>query len=239
LTGENVLGYVEGSDKQGELVVVTAHYDHIGTMDGEVYNGADDDGSGTVAVLEMAQAFMEAKAQGHGPPAEHAVHDRQWRGKRPVGVRMVHRSPGVPFGQHGGQPQHRHDRAGGQCPMRKPPDYVYVIGSGRISSELKQINEAENAKWTKLQLDYTFDSDSDPNRFYYRSDHYNFAKHGVPIAFYFNGVHADYHGPYDEVEKIRFDLLEKRARLVFHTAWELANRDRRIRPDAPERMGHD
>jgi Zn-dependent M28 family amino/carboxypeptidase len=124
-------------------------------------------------------------------------------------------------------------------PHAEAPDYVYVIGSGRISSELKQINEAENAKWTKLQLDYTFDSDSDPNRFYYRSDHYNFAKHGVPIAFYFNGVHADYHGPYDEVEKIRFDLLEKRARLVFHTAWELANRDRRIRPDAPERMGHD
>ena len=117
--------------------------------------------------------------------------------------------------------------------------YVYVIGSGRISSELKRINEAQNATYTKLELDYTFDSDSDPNRFYYRSDHYNFAKHGVPIAFYFNGVHADYHGPKDEVDRIRFDLLEQRARLVFHTAWELANREQRIRPDTREKLGED
>lgn len=238
LTGENVLGYVEGSDRQGELVVVTAHYDHIGTMDGEVYNGADDDGSGTVAVLEMAQAFMEAKAQGHGPRRSMLFMTVSGEEKGLLGSEWYTDHPVFPLDSTVANLNidmiGRVDSAHAEA-----PDYVYVIGSGRISSELKQINEAENAKWTKLQLDYTFDSDSDPNRFYYRSDHYNFAKHGVPIAFYFNGVHADYHGPYDEVEKIRFDLLEKRARLVFHTAWELANRDRRIRPDAPERMGHD
>lgn len=238
LTGENVLGYVEGSDKKGEVVVVSAHYDHIGIIDGEVYNGADDDGSGTSAVIEMAQAFALAKAQGHGPRRsllfmtvsgeEKGLFGSEWYTDHPVfpldstvadlNIDMI------------GRVDSAHADGDG---------YVYVIGSGRISSELKRINEAQNATYTKLELDYTFDSDSDPNRFYYRSDHYNFAKHGVPIAFYFNGVHADYHGPKDEVDRIRFDLLEQRARLVFHTAWELANREQRIRPDTREKLGED
>ena len=111
--------------------------------------------------------------------------------------------------------------------------YVYVIGSDRLSSELHRINEAANAGYTQLDLDYTFNADSDPNRFYFRSDHYNFAKHGIPIIFYFNGVHEDYHEATDEVSRIRFDLLEQRARLVFHTAWELANREDRIIVDKP------
>lgn len=105
--------------------------------------------------------------------------------------------------------------------------FVYVIGSKRLSSELGAIVEEQNHLYTKLDLDYTFDADGDPNRFYYRSDHYNFAKKGIPVAFFFNGVHADYHGPHDEVDRIRFDLLQQRTLLVFHTAWELANRDRR------------
>ena len=90
-----------------------------------------------------------------------------------------------------------------------------------------------NDTYTKLDLDNTFNDENDPNRFYYRSDHYNFAKHGIPVIFYFNGVHEDYHQPGDEVQKIRFDLLEQRARLVFHTAWELANREQRIMVDKP------
>ena len=109
--------------------------------------------------------------------------------------------------------------------------YVYVIGSKRISTQLGGIIEEQNALYTQLDLDYTFDADSDPNRFYFRSDHYNFAKHGIPIAFFFNGVHEDYHGPYDEVDKIRFDLLRKRALLVFHSAWEVANRNDRPKVD--------
>ena len=112
--------------------------------------------------------------------------------------------------------------------------YVYVIGSKRISRQLGDLIEAENAKRTHLDLDYKFDAENDPNRFYYRSDHYNFAKHGVPIAFFFNGVHADYHGPHDEVGKIRFDLLHQRTLLVYYTAWMLANRDSRVAKDGPE-----
>jgi hypothetical protein len=237
LTSTNVLGYVEGSDKKGELVLVTAHYDHLGIKHGEVYNGADDDGSGTVAVLEMAQAFAMAKAEGHGPRRsmlfmtvsgeEEGLLGSEWYSDHPVfpldstvadlNTDMIGRVDTV------------HENKG---------PYVYVIGSGRLSSELKAINERVNATYTHLDLDYTFDSDSDPNRFYYRSDHYNFAKHGIPVAFFFNGVHADYHGPNDEVDKINFDLLHQRALLTFYTAWVLANQERRIQVDHPAGDGH-
>lgn len=232
LSGENVLGYVEGSGKKGELVVVTAHYDHVGMSNGEVYNGADDDGSGTVAVLEMAKAFARAKAEGHGPlrsmlfmtvsGEEKGLLGSEWYTDHPVfpldstvadlNIDMIGRVDTV----HGDSSK-----------------YVYVIGSRRISSQLGELVERQNALYTHLALDYTFDADNDPNRFYYRSDHYNFAKHGVPVAFFFNGVHADYHGPHDEVDKIRFDLLRQRVLLVFHTAWALANSPERPLTDRP------
>ena len=115
------------------------------------------------------------------------------------------------------------------------PPYVYIIGSDRLSSDLHAVNEAANSAHTRIVLDYTFNAEDDPNRFYYRSDHYNFARKGVPSIFFFSGVHEDYHQPGDDVEKIRFDLLESRARLVFHTAWLLANRNERIRTDKPIR----
>lgn len=227
LSGENVLGFVEGTDKKSEVVVVTAHYDHIGMEHGEVYNGADDDGSGTVAVLELAQAFAKAKADGHGPRRsmlfmtvsgeEKGLLGSEWYSEHPVfpldstvadlNIDMIGRVDSV----------HAHTAP-----------YVYVIGSRMLSTQLGEINDAQNKRYTGLQLDYTFDAPNDPNRFYYRSDHYNFAKHGIPVAFFFSGVHEDYHGPHDEVDRIRFDLLHQRALLVFYTAWELANRDQRI-----------
>ncbi len=232
LTGENILGYVEGTDRKNELVVVTAHYDHIGKDDQDVYNGADDDGSGTVAVLEMAQAFAKAKAEGHGPRRsmlfmpvsgeEKGLMGSEWYSEHPVfpldstitdlNIDMIGRTDSA---------------------HATSAPYVYIIGSDRLSTELDGINEHANKTYTKLVLDQTFNDENDPNRFYFRSDHYNFAKHGVPVIFYFNGVHEDYHQPGDEVQKIRFDLLEQRARLVFHTAWELANRDRRPVVDKP------
>ena len=238
LTGENVLGYVEGSDKKGEVIAVTAHYDHIGMKDGEVYNGADDDGSGTVAVLEMARSFAQAKADGHGPRRSILFMTVSGEEKGLLGSEWYTEHPVFPLDSTVadlnidmiGRVDSAHIDSG---------SYVYVIGSGRISGELRRINEAQNATYTKLHLDYTFDSDNDPNRFYYRSDHYNFAKHGVPVAFFFNGVHADYHGPFDEVDKIRFDLLRQRAQLVFHTAWDLANREQRITSGRVEELGHD
>jgi Zn-dependent M28 family amino/carboxypeptidase len=111
------------------------------------------------------------------------------------------------------------------------PYYIYVIGSNRLSTELHDINERMNKQYTKLELDYTYNAEDDPNRYYYRSDHYNFAVKGIPSVFFFNGTHADYHQDTDTVEKINFEKMERIGRLVFHTAWQLANQDRRIEVD--------
>lgn len=227
LRSENVLGYIEGSDKKDELVVITAHYDHVGVMDGQVFNGADDDGSGTVALLELAQAFAQAKSNGHGPRRSMLFMTVSGEEKGLLGSEYYSDNPIFPLentivdlnidmiGRH----DKEHD---GKAP------YVYVIGSDRLSTDLHRINEEANEDYVGLELDYTYNEPDDPNRFYYRSDHYNFARKGIPVAFYFSGVHDDYHQPGDDVERIEFDLLEKRTKLIFHTAWELANREERI-----------
>ena len=105
---------------------------------------------------------------------------------------------------------------------------MYLIGSDKLSTELHQLSEAMNEKFTKLTLDYTYNDDNDPNRFYYRSDHYHFAKNNIPIIFYFNGTHQDYHKPSDTPDKINYEVLAKRTKLIFYTAWEIANREERI-----------
>lgn len=227
LHGENILGYVEGGDLKDQLVLVTAHYDHIGKDGKEVYNGADDDGSGTVAVLELARAFARAKSEGHGPRRSMLFMTVSGEEKGLLGSQWYSEHPVFPLSST--VADLNIDMIGRVDSAHMAADhYVYVIGSDRLSTELHRINEAANARYTHLDLDYTYNAESDPNRYYYRSDHYNFARFGVPVIFYFNGVHADYHQPTDEVDKIRFDLLLQRARLVFYTAWELADRDQRI-----------
>ena len=106
-------------------------------------------------------------------------------------------------------------------------NYVYVVGSDRLSTDLHKINEEANKKYTKLDLDYKYNDVNDPERIYFRSDHYNFAKNGIPSIFYYNGGHEDYHMPGDTPDKIEYDALAKRAQLAFATAWELANRAER------------
>ena len=228
---ENVLGYIEGTDKKDELLVITAHYDHEGIKDGQVYNGADDDGSGTVAVLEMAQAFAQAKNDGFAPRRSILFMTVTAEEKGLLGSEYYTKNPIFPLQNTVvnlnidmiGRVDKSHENN---------PDYIYVIGADKLSSELHKINEEANAKYTKLDLDYTYNDPNDPNRFYYRSDHYNFAKNRIPVAFFFNGVHDDYHRPTDDVEKINFQKMEKITRLVFHTAWELANREQRIVVDS-------
>ncbi len=224
---ENVLGFIEGSDKKDELIVITAHYDHIGVENGEVYNGADDDGSGTVAIMMIAKAFAEAKKAGDGPRRSVLVMPVSGEEKGLLGSRYYSEHPIFPLENTVanlnidmiGRTDSAHNGAN---------PYVYIIGSDRLSSDLHVINEQANESSTKLVLDYTFNDRKDPNRFYYRSDHYNFARKGVPAIFYFSGVHEDYHQPSDTVDKIQYDLLHQRALLVFHTAWLLANTEERI-----------
>jgi len=227
VVSENVLAYIEGTDKKDELVVITAHYDHIGIEDGEVFNGADDDGSGTVAIMAIAKAFAKAKEEGNGPRRSILVMPVTAEEKGLLGSKYYSENPVFPLENTVanlnidmiGRIDSAHQ---GMAP------YIYVIGSDRLSSELHSINEEANRNYTRMELDYTFNSADDPNRFYYRSDHYNFARKGVPAIFYFSGVHEDYHKSTDTVDKIRFDLLHQRALLTFHTAWILANREERI-----------
>ena len=230
----DVLGYMPGTDLKDEVLVFSAHYDHIGlnpdqNAKDKVNNGADDDGSGTTGILEIARAFSQAKKDGHGPRRSILFLGNVGEEKGLLGSEYYSEHPVFPLANT--ITDLNIDMIGrvGEEYIGKPDsaNYVYAIGSSMLSKELHEVGENANNTYTKLHLDYKYDDPNDPNRFYYRSDHYNFAKHGVPIIFYFNGVHADYHQPGDEVSKINFPLLAKRAQLVFYTGWELANRDKR------------
>lgn len=231
IQAENVLGYIEGTDLKEELVVLTAHYDHLGKDGDVVYNGADDDGSGTVAVIQLAQAFAKAKKEGHGPRRSMLFMTVSGEEKGLLGSAYYTENPVFPLKNTVcdlnidmiGRLDEKH---------AKNTNYIYVIGSDKLSSELHGISERANKTYMNIELDYTFNDEKDKNRFYYRSDHYNFAKKGIPVIFYFNGVHADYHKETDEIEKIDFEKMEKISRLVFFTAWELANRTERIKVDS-------
>ncbi|OEJ98513.1 peptidase M28 [Flavivirga aquatica] len=229
---ENVLAYIKGSEKPNEVIIISAHLDHIGvSKNGDINNGADDDGSGTVAILEIAEAFKAAEKEGHGPKRSilflhvtgeeiglygskyYADEDPIFPLKNTVAdlnIDMI------------GRVDKKHENG---------KNYLYLIGSDKLSKELHNISEEVNKTYSNLELDYTFNDDNDPNRFYYRSDHYNFAKNNIPVIFYFNGIHDDYHKASDTPDKINYEFLEARSRLIFHTAWELANRDERIKVD--------
>lgn len=222
LSSENVLGFIEGTDKKDEIVVITAHYDHLGYDAGEICNGADDDGSGTVAVLELAEAFSKAKANGHGPRRSMLFMTVSGEEKGLLGSQYYTENPVYPLEKT--VVDLNIDMIGRVDPNHDDNNYVYLIGSDKISSDLHEINEQVNKDKVKLNLDYTYNDESDPNRFYYRSDHYNFAKNDIPVIFYFSGTHEDYHKPTDDVDKIDFEKVEKTTRLVFYTAWEVANR---------------
>ena len=226
---ENVAAIIKGSEKPNEIIVISAHLDHEGVKDGKVYNGADDDGSGSVSILEIAEAFQMAKKNGHGPKRSILFLHVTGEEKGLLGSRYYTDFDPI-FPLENTVANLNIDMIGRTDPKRKSDNrnYVYLIGSDKLSTELHNISEAINTKYCNIELDYTFNDDNDPNRFYYRSDHYNFAKNNIPVIFYFNGTHEDYHQPGDTPDKIQYDLLENRSRLIFHTAWELANRNDRI-----------
>ena len=230
----NVLGFLEGTDKKDEVLIVSSHYDHIGiSPNGQINNGANDDGSGTVSVLEVAQAFAQAKAAGKGPRRSILFLTVSGEEKGLLGSEYyADMNPIIPLDKTVGDLNIDMVGRVDDLHQGKSDNYIYVIGSDKLSSELHKISEAANQKYTKMELDYKYNDPQDPERIYYRSDHYNFAKHQIPIIFYFNGLHADYHQPTDDVEKIDFKLAERSARLVFYTAWDIANRDQRLVVDS-------
>ena len=233
LEAANIMGFLEGTDKKDEVIVISAHYDHVGTDDkGQIYNGADDDGSGTCSVLELAEALSKAKAAGNGPRRSILFLWVTGEEKGLLGSRyFTDVSPAIPLNKIMcdlnidmiGRIDKKHE---------KNENYVYLIGSDKLSSELHAISEQANKETYNFELDYEFNDPKDPNRFYYRSDHYNFAKNKIPVIFYFTGVHEDYHKPGDDVEKILFEKYSKIVKLVFNTAWELSNRNEKIIVDS-------
>ncbi|MBJ6107817.1 M28 family peptidase [Hymenobacter sp. BT523] len=231
LTTENVLGFLEGTDKKEEVLVISAHYDHLGVKHDTIYNGADDDGSGTVAVLQLAKAFAQAQREGHGPRRSILFVAMTAEEEGLFGSEYYTAHPVLPLAQTIADLNidmvGRSDRKHG--PKRH---FVCVVGSDKLSSDLHRINEAANRDYTHLELDYRFNVPNEPEHIYYRSDHYNFARRGIPVIFYTTGEHADYHKATDDVDKIEFDKLAERAQLVFYTAWELANREQRIVVDS-------
>lgn len=235
---ENVLGYLEGTDKKNELIVITSHYDHIGKKEkGEgdlINNGADDDGSGTVTVMQLAKAFAQAKKDGNGPRRSILFMTVSGEENGLLGSDFYTQYPVFPLDNT--VVNLNIDMVGrSDAEHKESPPYVYVIGSDKLSSELHALSESVNKEYTNLVFDYTYNDENHPARLYYRSDHWNFAQKNIPIIFYFDGIHEDYHLPSDEVDKIDFDLLTARAKCIFFTAWEIANRDERIKPDVSEK----
>lgn len=225
---ENVVAFIEGSEFPEEIVVISAHYDHIGVDDeGNIYNGADDDGSGTVAMLEIAEAFQEAAKDGYRPRRSILFLHVTGEEKGLLGSKYYTENPIFPL--ENTVTDLNTDMIGRIDPAHEgKDDYIYLIGSDKLSTDLHNLSEEVNNKYVNLDLDYTYNDDNDPNRFYYRSDHYNFAKHNIPVIFYFNGTHADYHKATDTPDKIEYELMTKRTKLIFYTAWEVANRDERL-----------
>lgn len=232
---QNVVGVLEGGDSKlkDEYVVFSAHYDHLKTTDkGEVYRGADDDGSGTVSVLEIAQAF--------------AV------GPRPKRSILIIFHTGEELGLYGSEFNTDYEPV---VPLKKlvadlnidmvgrsrpegdvdprdsrltDKDSIYIIGADKLSTELHKLNEETNMDTAHMRFDYTYNDEKHPERFYYRSDHYNYAKHGIPIIFFFTGVHRDYHQITDVVDKIDFEKMERIDRMIFSLGWRVANLDHRL-----------
>jgi hypothetical protein len=235
VNASNVLGVIEGTDKKDEFVMVTAHYDHVGIINGQIHNGADDDGSGTVSIMQIGEAFARAKAEGKGPRRTVVIMAVSGEEKGLWGSEFYSDNPVFPLDKT--TVDLNIDMIGRIDTERMKDDtlnYVYVVGHNKLSSDLPIINEGMNNKYTGLVLDYKFDDPKDPNRIYFRSDHYNFARKGVPVLFFYDGMlKSDYHKPGDDVEKIYWALMEKRARMIFHTAWEMANRNDMLKRDIP------
>ena len=227
IRGENVLGFIEGSDLKEELIIITAHYDHLGKHDSLIFNGADDDASGVAGAMEIAEAFMLAKKDGKGPRRSILIMPVSGEEKGLLGSKYYTDNPVYPLNNT--IANLNIDMIGRLDDWHSTGNYVYLIGSDRLSYDLHNINEEVNNKYTKLDLDYKYNDEEDPNRYYYRSDHYNFAKNNIPVIFYFNGVHEDYHRPSDTIEKLDFSKIKTISKLVFLTAWELANREEKIK----------
>lgn len=239
---QNVVAIWEGSDPvlKNEMVAIGAHYDHVGMNpnapgEDKIWNGADDDGSGTTGVLAIADALSKSKER----PKRSILfvwHTGEEKGL--WGSEYFNKFPTVDIKQVTAQLNidmiGRSRKADDTDPKNKElsdENTIYVIGSNMMSSTLGKIVDETNKNYLKLNYDLRYDDPKDPNRFFFRSDHFNYAVNGIPIAFWFDGVHADYHQPGDTADKIDYNKMEKITRTIFLTLWELSNLKERPKID--------
>lgn len=232
-TSNNVMALLPGSDKSDEYIVVSAHYDHLGKKGEEIYNGADDDGSGTVTVINIAEAMSQAAKEWYGPRRSILFLAFSGEENGLLGSEYYTDHPVFPLEQT--VTNLNIDMVGRiEAIHEKNPFYIYTIGSDFLSTELHAMGEEAAAAQQNMRIDYRYNNTTDPNRYYYRSDHYNFAKNQIPVIFYFNGNHPDYHKPSDTIEKINFEVMQERGRLIFHTLWRVANAENRPAVDVDQ-----
>ncbi|MCD9188724.1 MAG: M28 family metallopeptidase [Pyrinomonadaceae bacterium] len=239
---QNVVAIWEGSDPKlkNEMVAIGAHYDHVGVnpnakTEDKIWNGADDDGSGTVAVLSIAETLAKSKVR----PKRSVLfvwHAGEEKGL--WGSEYFNKFPTVDLKQVVAQLNidmiGRSRKAGDTNEKNKElsgENAIYVIGSEMMSSTLGAITKQTNDSYLKLGYDYRYDDPKDPNRFFFRSDHFNYAQKGIPIVFWFDGVHEDYHQPGDHPDKIDYAKMEKVTRTIFLTLWELTDLKERPKVD--------
>ena len=239
LMTQNVVAIWEGSDAvlKNEMVAIGAHYDHVGVNpnaagEDKIWNGADDDGSGTVAVLSIAEALSKAAKR---PKRSILFVWHAGEEKGLWGSEYFTKFPTVDLSKVVAQLNidmiGRSRKTDDTNPKNKElssENEIYVIGSKMMSSQLGSISESVNNSYLKLNYNYLYDAPNDPNRFFFRSDHFNYALNGIPIIFWFDGVHQDYHGADDEADRIDYAKMEKVTRTIFLTMWELG--DAKTRP---------
>ena len=222
LFGDNIGGLLIGTDLKREVVVLTAHYDHLGFSGASVYHGADDNASGTATILSVASVFDSLTRA--GIRSRRSILFLLFSGEEAglLGSRYFITHSPIPLDQlicdlnvdMVGRVDFDH---------RKHPDYCYLITNGQ-GRELQNITERANQQSVHLALNQGgYDTRNDPNRYFYRSDHFNFAKMGIPILFFTDGEHPEYHRVTDTADRISYDVLQKRATLLFQTAWQVAN----------------
>lgn len=242
---QNVVGILEGSDPvlKNEYVAIGAHYDHVGMNpfaagEDKIWNGADDDGSGTVAVLSIAEAFAKGKER---PKRSMLFIWHAGEEKGLWGSEFFADNPTVPITSiitelnidMIGRYQNPGDENHPQNKNLPKQGEVFTIGSRMMSTELGDLSDSVNKSFLNLAFNTKYDDPKDPEQFFYRSDHFNYAKKGIPIIFYMDGSHADYHQPSDSIEKINFESMEKVTKTIMATGWTLANTAKRPTVDKP------
>ena len=217
----NVVGWVEGTDERlkKEYVLFGSHHDHLGHREGKIYNGADDNGSGSVAMLELAQAMQIARPKRSVIFVWHSAEEKGLWGSR----YFVEHSP-APV-------ENMSAELNMDMISRNDPGHLYLIGSNKLSSELDVIINAVNDKHIGMKLDYTYEDPQHPDNFFFRSDQYPYIQFGIPAVWFFCGTTKDYHQETDTIDRVDFDKMERVTRLVYLTAMAIGNKPEKLELD--------